>query len=85
MTGDPVFSLLAALVAFAVLVLLLLTVRKAFALLVNSALGLALLFAANALFSMGIAYTWLAVLVCAIGGIPGALLLVGLHLLDISV
>jgi hypothetical protein len=48
---------------------------------VNSILGLLVLLAANFVFGLGIAYTWIVILICAIGGIFGALLVILLHLL----
>jgi hypothetical protein len=48
---------------------------------VNSILGLLVLLAANFVFGLDIAYTWIVILICAIGGIFGALLVILLHLL----
>ncbi|MHC1573112.1 MAG: pro-sigmaK processing inhibitor BofA family protein [Candidatus Syntropharchaeales archaeon] len=46
---------------------------------VNSILGLLVLALANLLFGLGIAYTWIVILICAIGGIIGAVLVIILH------
>ncbi len=53
-------------------------------LIVNTILGLILLAAANIAFKLGIAYSPLALLVCALGGVPGAILVILLHQLGIA-
>lgn len=53
-------------------------------LIVNTILGLILLVASNMLFKMGIAYSATVLLVCALGGIPGAVLVILLHVLKIA-
>ncbi len=53
-------------------------------LIVNTILGLILLGASNIVFNMGIAYSATALLVCALGGIPGAVLVILLHVLKIA-
>ena len=59
-------------------------------LIINSILGLIILFLVNHFHVMSwvgkpdIAITWVTVLICALGGIPGALLLILLHLLGFS-
>jgi hypothetical protein len=49
-------------------------------LIVNSILGLIILFAANTLFGLKIAYSWINILICAIGGIIGAVIVILLNL-----
>ena len=49
-------------------------------LIVNSILGLIILFAANTLFGLKIAYSWLNILICAIGGVIGAAIVILLNL-----
>ena len=49
-------------------------------LIVNSILGLIILFAANTLFGLKIAYSWINILICAIGGIIGAAIVILLNL-----
>jgi len=49
-------------------------------LIVNSILGLIILFAANTLFGLEIAYSWLNILICAIGGVIGAVIVILLSL-----
>lgn len=53
--------------------------------LVNAILGLLVLFLANAFIGLNIMYTWLVILVCAIGGIAGAIIVIILHLNGISI
>jgi len=53
--------------------------KSATNLIVNSVLGLIVLALANLIFKLGITYTIPAVLVCAFGGIPGALIVILLH------
>ncbi len=49
-------------------------------LIVNSIIGLIILFAANALFGLKIAYSWLNILICAIGGVIGAVIVIILNI-----
>ena len=49
-------------------------------LIVNSILGLLILFAANTLFGLEIAYSWVNILICAIGGVIGAVIVILLSL-----
>ena len=53
-------------------------------LIVNSILGLILLAIGNILFKLEIAYNLTVILICAIGGIPGAILIMLLHVLHIA-
>lgn len=53
-------------------------------LIINTILGLILLVASNFIFNLGIEYTIPVVLVCALGGIPGAILVILLHVLGIA-
>ena len=48
--------------------------------LVNAILGLLVLYLANAFAGLNIAYTWLVIVICAIGGIAGAIIVIILHL-----
>ena len=54
--------------------------RVAKYLIVNSILGLIILFAANTLFGLKIAYSWVNILICAIGGVIGAVIVILLNL-----
>ncbi len=53
-------------------------------LIVNSVLGLIILAIANFIFKLEIAYTAMVILICALGGIPGAILIMLLHVLGIA-
>ncbi len=58
--------------------------KAAKSLIVNSILGLILLALGNIIFKLDIAYTATVVLICALGGIPGAILIMLLHVLGIA-
>lgn len=49
--------------------------------LVNAVVGLLILFLANSFAGLGIGYSWLVMLICGIGGILGAFLVILLHFL----
>lgn len=51
---------------------------------VNAVMGLAVIFLAN-LFGMNISYSWLNILICAIGGILGAVIVIVLNLLGVTI
>lgn len=53
-------------------------------LIVNSILGLILLAMGNILFKLDIAYTAWVLLICALGGIPGAIIIMLLHVFGIA-
>ena len=53
-------------------------------LLVNTVLGLIIFFIANAVFGIGIPYSFSALLVCAFGGVPGAIIVILLHMFGIA-
>nr|CBH37956.1 conserved hypothetical membrane protein [uncultured archaeon] len=75
------FAELVTLFAVIVMVIVLYYLFKAAKyLIVNSILGLIILFAANALFGLKIAYSWLNILICAIGGVLGAVIVIILNL-----
>lgn len=65
-----------------VIVYLILKTAKYF--IVNTVLGLIILALGNIIFKLGIAYSAIAILVVAIGGIPGALLVILLHVLGVA-
>ena len=75
------FAELVTLFAVIVMVIVLYYLFKAAKyLIVNSILGLIILFAANTLFGLKIAYSWLNILICAIGGVIGAAIVILLNL-----
>jgi hypothetical protein len=51
---------------------------------VNAVIGLLILFVANSVASLGIGYSWLVILTCAIGGTLGAVLIIVLHFMGIT-
>ena len=53
-------------------------------LIINTVLGLIIFFIANAVFNVGIPYSFPALLVCALGGIPGAIIVILLHMSGIA-
>ena len=53
-------------------------------LIVNTIMGLILLAAGNLVFNLNIPYEPVVILVCALGGIPGAILVILLHVLGIA-
>ncbi len=61
-----------------------LILKTATHLIVNTILGLILLAASNFIFNLHIPYTLPAILICALGGIPGAILVILLHVLGIA-
>jgi hypothetical protein len=52
--------------------------------LINAVMGLLILFLANSFAGLGIGYGWLVILICGIGGILGAFLVILLHLLGLG-
>jgi len=51
----------------------------------NAIMGLLILILANAVASLDIGYNWLVVLICGIGGVLGAFLVILLHLLGYGI
>jgi hypothetical protein len=51
---------------------------------INTIMGLIILALANLIFHIGIKYSFWTILVCAIGGMPGAILVIVLHWLGIA-
>ena len=80
--GDLMLAELFILFALIILVIAVYCVFKAIKhIIVNSILGVLFLLAANLVFGLNIAYTWVVILICAIGGIIGAGIVILLHLL----
>ncbi len=52
---------------------------------VNAIMGLLILIMANAVAGLGIGYSWLVVLICGIGGVLGAFLVILLHFLGFGI
>lgn len=51
---------------------------------INAVMGLVILFLANFVAGLEIGYSWLVILICGIGGILGAFLVILLHLLGLG-
>lgn len=51
---------------------------------INTVLGLVVLVVANMVLGLNIAYTWVVILVCAIAGIVGALLIIVLNYFGVA-
>ncbi len=47
----------------------------------NAIIGLLILFLANAVAGLNIGYDWLVILICGIGGVVGAFLVIVLHII----
>ncbi|MCX6694495.1 MAG: pro-sigmaK processing inhibitor BofA family protein [Methanomicrobiales archaeon] len=84
-------SIVLILVVLVLIVVVYLVLRNIVKLLINSVLGLLILFITNYFHLMGyfgkpdIPISWLTVIVCALGGIIGAALLILLNLLGIPI
>jgi len=52
--------------------------------LVNALLGLIVLYLVNLVTGLGIAYTWIVILICALGGVAGAVIVIVLNVLRIA-
>jgi hypothetical protein len=52
---------------------------------VNAIMGLVILILANAVASLDIGYSWLVILICGIGGVLGAFLVILLHFLGFGI
>jgi hypothetical protein len=51
---------------------------------VNAVIGLIILFLVNTFAGLGIGYSWIVVVICGIGGILGALLVIVIHILGLG-
>ena len=51
----------------------------------NAIMGLVILFLANAVAGLGIGYGWLVILICGIGGVLGAFLVILLHFIGFGI
>jgi hypothetical protein len=76
-TGILLLVILAVVVVYLIL-------KSAKYFIVNTVLGLIILVLSNVIFKLDIAYSASALLVCAIGGIPGAILVILLHVLGMA-
>jgi hypothetical protein len=70
--------------ALAIIFGLFLALRSIKRFVINVVVGLLILFVANSVAGLGIGYSWLVILVCAIGGTLGAVLIIVLHFMGIA-
>jgi hypothetical protein len=77
-------EILVFIVALIVAILLYKALKTATSLAINAILGILVLIAVKFLLGLEIAITWVAVLICAIGGIFGALIVIVLNYLKIA-
>ncbi|MDW7733473.1 MAG: pro-sigmaK processing inhibitor BofA family protein [Methanolobus sp.] len=72
MLNEIVILVVAIIVAYVLFKLLKTVTRMA----VNAILGLLVLIVANAVLGLGIAFSWIVILICALTGVVGALLII---------
>ena len=85
-TLGPVVSEIVLIAAILVVLFIILKLGKLIlGLILNSILGLLAIFAVNYLFNFGIAYNLLTIIVVAITGIPGAVVIILLKLVGIPI
>lgn len=75
-------GLLLLILAIVVGIIVLLKSIKQFVL--NALIGLAVLFIVNTVAGLGIAYSWVVILICTLGGFLGAIIIIILRLLGIA-
>lgn len=75
-------GLIILIVAIAIGAILILKSIKGF--IVNAIIGLIILFLANTIAGLGVGYSWLAILICGLGGALGAIIVIVLHLLGLG-
>ena len=85
-TLGPVLSEVILIAAIIIVLFIILKLGKLIlGLILNSILGLLAIFAVNYVFNMGIAYNLLTIIVVAITGIPGAVVIILLKLVGIPI
>lgn len=52
---------------------------------INAVVGLLILFLANTFAGLGIGYSWLVIIICALGGVLGAVLVIALNLIGVTI
>ena len=75
--SDPGLLLLGLVIIFGAFLIL----RSVKNFIINAIVGLVVLFLADAVGGLGIQYNWLNILICGIGGVVGAFLVILLHIL----
>ncbi|HWQ44539.1 MAG TPA: pro-sigmaK processing inhibitor BofA family protein [Methanosarcina barkeri] len=79
-----IIEILVLVLAIIVALVLYKALRTATSLAINAVLGVLVLMVAKLLLGLQIAITWIAVLICAIGGIFGALVIIVLNYLKLA-
>lgn len=79
-----IIEILVLVMAIVVAFVLYKALKTATSLAINAVLGVLILFAAKIFLGLKIAITWVAVVICAIGGIFGALAIVALNYLKMA-
>ncbi len=72
------------LILLLVVIIILGVIENAEYFIINTLFGLIILALSNIIFKLHIAYSIPAILICAIGGVPGALLVILLHILSVA-
>jgi hypothetical protein len=80
-TGILGLIVLALAIVFGALIIL----RSIKKFLVNALVGIVILIVANNIAGLGIGYNWPVILICAIGGALGAILVIALHFIGITI
>jgi len=80
----PITEIIVLVLAIIVAVVLYKILKTATSLAINAVLGVLVLIAAKLFLGIQIAVTWLAIVICAIGGIFGALLIILLNYLKLG-
>jgi SigmaK-factor processing regulatory protein BofA len=80
----PITEIIVLVLAIIVAVVLYKILKTATSLAINAVLGVLVLIAAKFFLGIQIAVTWLAIVICAIGGIFGALLIILLNYLKLG-
>lgn len=80
-TGIVGLIVLALAIVFGALIIL----RSIKKFLVNALVGVVILIVANNIAGLGIGYSWPVILICAIGGALGAVLVIALHFIGIAI
>ncbi|MDQ1253974.1 MAG: hypothetical protein QG646_3188 [Euryarchaeota archaeon] len=80
----PITEIIVLILAIIVAFVLYKILKTATSLAINAVLGILVLIAAKFLLGIEIAITWLAIVICAIGGIFGALLIILLNYLKLG-
>jgi hypothetical protein len=71
------------LLVFAIIIGAILIIKSIKNFIINATMGLLILFLANAVLNLGMGYSWLVIIICGIGGVLGAVLVIVLHLLGV--